>query len=190
MVELKDATLTVGGQTLFANLSVMAMNGKLTIITGLHGTGKTTLLRVMMGFIGLDEGLVSIDGELLTPLSATTFRRSMVYLPQAVVPSPPAFIPYTDDMEVAWIMDDGQWTMDNGEWAMDNDAQKVENGEWLAVGEGGDYDGKRIVIADDPGPELLGRLKQAAADGLTVVVASRRDEYLRAANTVYVLSEE
>jgi hypothetical protein len=183
MVELKDATLTVDGQTLFTNLSVMAMNGKLTIITGLHGTGKTTLLRAMMGFIGLDQGLVSIDGELLTPLSATTFRRSMVYLPQAVEPSPSTFIPDTDDMEVAWAMDG----VKSGEWNVETGARKEEDGLWQVGSEAGDYDGKRIVIADDPGPELLGRLKQAAADGLTVVVASRRDEYLRAANTVYEL---
>ena len=39
------------------------------------------MVQVMLGFLLPDEGLVSVDGELLTPLSAPTFRRLMAYLP-------------------------------------------------------------------------------------------------------------
>ena len=77
MVELKDATLTLGDRRLFENLSLMAQDGQLTCITGAEGTGKTAVIRVMLGFQPLDEGLVSVDGELLTPLSAPTFRKLM-----------------------------------------------------------------------------------------------------------------
>jgi ABC-type cobalamin/Fe3+-siderophores transport system ATPase subunit len=44
--------------------------------------GKTTLLRAVMGFIPIDGGHISIDGELLTPQSAPYFRRQMAYVPQ------------------------------------------------------------------------------------------------------------
>ena len=84
MLELKDATLTLGGRLLFANLSFMAQDGQITCITGREGSGKTALLQTMLGLFALDEGLVSIDGELLTPLSAPTFRRMMAYVPQKV----------------------------------------------------------------------------------------------------------
>jgi len=51
-------------------------------IMGSQGKGKTTLLRALMGFLPIDEGHISIDGELLTPLSAPWFRRRMAYVPQ------------------------------------------------------------------------------------------------------------
>lgn len=82
MLELKDASLTIDGRQLFSRLSLMAMNGQVTCITGGRGTGKTALLQVMLGLLPLDEGLVSVDGELLTPLSAPVFRRMIAYVPQ------------------------------------------------------------------------------------------------------------
>ena len=51
-------------------------------ITGSQGKGKTTLLRALLGFLPIDEGHISIDGELLTPLSAPWFRKQMAYVPQ------------------------------------------------------------------------------------------------------------
>jgi hypothetical protein len=82
MLELKDASLNREGRTLFSRLSMMALDGQLTCVTGPAASGKTALVRVLLGFLPLDEGLVSINGELLTPLSARTFRRMMTYLPQ------------------------------------------------------------------------------------------------------------
>ena len=82
MLELKDASLTLGGRELFRKLSLMALDGQVTCITGEPGTGKTATLQAMLGFLLLDEGLVSIDGELLTPQSAPTFRKLMAYVPQ------------------------------------------------------------------------------------------------------------
>ena len=82
MLELKDASLTLGGRELFRKLSLMALDGQITCITGKPGTGKTATLQAMLGFLLLDEGLVSIDGELLTPQSASTFRKLMAYVPQ------------------------------------------------------------------------------------------------------------
>ena len=64
------------------NLSLTVDDGKMMSISGLAGSGKTTLLRAILGFIPVDEGHISIDGELLTPLSAPYFRRYTAYVPQ------------------------------------------------------------------------------------------------------------
>ena len=82
MLELKDVTLTLGERRLFEKLSLIAPSGQMTCITGPADCGKTALVQVMLGFLLPDEGLVSIDGELLTPLSAPAFRKMMAYLPQ------------------------------------------------------------------------------------------------------------
>ena len=78
MLELHNVSI---GQ-LISSLSLTVADGQLVCLTGAEGTGKTTLLRAIMGFLPIDGGHISIDGELLTPKSAPYFRRQMAYVPQ------------------------------------------------------------------------------------------------------------
>ena len=78
MLELHNVTI---GQQI-RSLSMALSDGQLVNITGQKGSGKTTLLRALLGFIPVDGGHISIDGELLTPMSAPYFRRQMAYVPQ------------------------------------------------------------------------------------------------------------
>ena len=78
MIELHHVSI---GQQI-SNLSVTVEDGSLLCISGRKGSGKSTLLRAILGLIAIDGGHISIDGELLTPLSAPYFRRQMAYVPQ------------------------------------------------------------------------------------------------------------
>lgn len=78
MLELHNVTI---GQQI-QHLSLTVNDGELLTISGSKGSGKTTLLRAILGFLPLDEGHISIDGELLTPQSAPYFRRQIAYVPQ------------------------------------------------------------------------------------------------------------
>jgi ABC-type cobalamin/Fe3+-siderophores transport system ATPase subunit len=78
MIELHDVTI---GQ-LIKGLSATVDDGQTVCFSGAQGAGKTTLLRALLGFIPIDGGHISIDGELLTPLSAPWFRKQMAYVPQ------------------------------------------------------------------------------------------------------------
>ena len=83
---VKDVSLTVGARQLMT-------------ISGASGSGKTTLLRAVLGFLPIDNGHISIDGELLTPLSAPYFRRQTAYVPQRLV------VPdwYQDDLSTDYV---------------------------------------------------------------------------------------
>lgn len=72
--------ITIGSR--IGNLSLWADGGRLVTVGGAKGSGKSTLLRAVMGLLPVDGGHISIDGELLTPLSAPFFRRQMAYVPQ------------------------------------------------------------------------------------------------------------
>ena len=74
MLEVKDATIVIGEKTLATGLSFTARDGQLTCITGSEGSGKTILIRTLMGLLPVKEGFVSVDGELLTVRSASAFR--------------------------------------------------------------------------------------------------------------------
>ncbi len=78
MLELHHVSI---GQPI-KELSLTVNDGQMLTITGAEGCGKTTLLRALVGLIGIDQGHISIDGELLTPRSAPWFRRRMAYVPQ------------------------------------------------------------------------------------------------------------
>lgn len=78
MLELHN--VTIGEQ--IRSLSLAGKDGQLLSVEGAHGVGKTTLLRAILGLIPIDGGHISIDGELLTPLSAPYFRRQTAYVPQ------------------------------------------------------------------------------------------------------------
>ena len=174
MVELKDATLAVDGHELFRNLSLMALDGQLTCITGPAGAGKTALLQVMLGFMTLDAGLVSIDGELLTPLSAPTFRRLMAYVPQR---RPVTICPSevdTNGLEAVWAPHGSRHY------------QPTPIEECLDVTP---MASKPIVIADDPELSLLGVLKSLATSGHTVVVASQNEEFHNFADKLITLGK-
>jgi len=82
MLELKNASLSLGGKQLFHNLSLMVNKGDILCVSGISGVGKTSLLRTILGFQPLDNGYITIDGEPVTAASAETFRRMMAYVPQ------------------------------------------------------------------------------------------------------------
>ena len=78
MLELHNVTI---GQQI-RSLSATVESGQLVGVSGPQGSGKTALLRAVLGFIPVDSGHISIDGELLTPRSAPWFRKQMAYVPQ------------------------------------------------------------------------------------------------------------
>ena len=172
MLELKDATLTIDGRTLFERLSLMALDGQMTCITGQQRAGKTALVQVMLGFLPLDEGLVSIDGELLTPLSAPTFRRQMAYVPQQ---QPVTLTPTSADtsgLETVWAP-----------WGSTRH-QLTPIGDHLDVAP---LASKSIIIVDDPDSSMLSTLTSLASGGHTVVVATEREEFINLSDKIITL---
>lgn len=85
MLEVKNASISLGGRTLFEGLSFTVADGQMACLRGASGCGKTSLLRALLGFMPLDAGSISIDGELLTPSSAGEFRKHISYIPQELL---------------------------------------------------------------------------------------------------------
>ena len=195
MLEVKDATITAWGKTLVKGLSFMVRDGQLTCITGAEHSGKTTLLRTLMGFLPVDEGFVSIDGELLTVLSASAFRSMMIYLPQEMqllahqyrVPKAP----------VCEADEYGVWNSLLPTVVPEPTDEPLMPEEIFALAEQTIREGigKPILIADEPAahltPELTQRmmemLLQQAAQGKTVLIASRKPQLVAQAHQVITL---
>lgn len=67
---VEDLTQTRGGRRLIDGLSFRVSSGETLVLLGANGTGKTTLMRTIAGFLAPYAGLVRIeDGAADTPLS-------------------------------------------------------------------------------------------------------------------------
>ena len=184
MLEFKDATIKVGEWILPMRLSFIARDGEVTCVMGPEGSGKTTLIRTLMGFLPVNEGFVSVDGELLTIHSSHAFRQMMVYLPQQIqLLAHQLRVPEPEEPEAE-------------EFAVWNDLMSAANEEstpeplnaeeivMLAEQTLKEAADKPIVIADEPTafltPELTMRmmelLRKQAEAGKTVLVTTRKPQ--------------
>jgi phospholipid/cholesterol/gamma-HCH transport system ATP-binding protein len=71
IVQVQGVRYAVGGRTIFDGLDLVARRGEITAVMGPSGTGKTTLLRLLMGAIRADAGRVSVFGEDVCTLGRT-----------------------------------------------------------------------------------------------------------------------
>ena len=71
------------GPPVFADLSFTLRPGIPLVLLGPNGTGKTTLLRCLLGLERLQSGRVLIDGRDLATLAAAEAARHIAYVPQA-----------------------------------------------------------------------------------------------------------
>jgi ABC-type cobalamin/Fe3+-siderophores transport system ATPase subunit len=197
MLEVKDAKIAVGGQTLAAGLSFMARDGQLTCITGPEGSGKTTLLRTLMGFLPIGSGYVSVDGELLTVKSSQAFRRMMAYLPQQIQQLRHQLMPV--EAPVCEAETYGVWNALLPKAVVTEMPAPLSPEEIFQLVEQtlSDAKGKQIIIADEPAahltPELTLRLLQQLRDqadaGKTVLIASRRPLLVEHADLVIEMNQ-
>lgn len=197
MLEVKDATIAIGERTLVEGLSFIAKDGALTCLTGPEGSGKTTFIRTLMGFLPVKEGFVSVDGELLTVRSSHVFRTMMVYLPQQIqllthqLTAPKA--PFSKAEEYAvW-----NTVLPSVEPEREPEPLSADDIFLLAERIIREASDRQIIIADEPAayltPELTLRmmalLKEQAAQGKTVLIASRRPQIVAQASQVINLEK-
>ena len=155
MLELHNVTI---GQQI-RGLSATVGEGKVLSIMGSQGSGKTSLLRALMGFLAIDGGHISIDGELLTPLSAPWFRQQMAYVPQHLE-VPEGFVFETGGRR----KEEGEYSQPSYMWLL---SRAVKSGKMLLFV---DEPREALSIADAERAERL--ICEAAERGATVVAVN------------------
>lgn len=66
MIELRNITVRLGERTILDGVDLTVRRGETMVILGASGSGKSTILRVIIGLVRPDEGQILIDGEDVT----------------------------------------------------------------------------------------------------------------------------
>ncbi len=81
-IELRDVTINVGGKTPLDGFDLRVESGERVTLSGRSGSGKTTVLRTILGFVVPESGEVVVGGEVLTPHSVWDIRQQVAYVAQ------------------------------------------------------------------------------------------------------------
>lgn len=83
MLNVKNINQYYGGSHILRDMSLQATLGKVTVILGRNGVGKTTLLKSLMGLVPIRNGSIEFDGK---AIQATTpyerARAGIGFVPQ------------------------------------------------------------------------------------------------------------
>ena len=82
MFELEKVSKRFNSLTALADIDLTIPNGRTTVFIGPSGCGKSTLIRVLMGLIEPDHGVVRYEGVPVNAGSAMQLRRRMGYVIQ------------------------------------------------------------------------------------------------------------
>lgn len=85
-LEIKQAAFQYGAKKVFDNVSLSLEAGEVLSILGPNGTGKTTLFKVVLGFLKPLRGKVLLNGESLHARTPQQIARLIGYVPQNHTP--------------------------------------------------------------------------------------------------------
>ncbi len=100
VIALENVSIAFGDHPVFAGLDLAVPRGRTTVIVGRSGSGKTLLLKLMMGLVPPDRGRVRVFGHDLAASSSTELttiraRMSMVFQNYALFDA----LPVEDNVE-------------------------------------------------------------------------------------------
>jgi ATP-binding cassette subfamily B protein len=75
MIVAKNLSLILGGNTIFQNLDFIIKEGSITQIVGANGSGKTSLLKCIVGIYNNFDGDISIDSYKVSRSNLTEYAK-------------------------------------------------------------------------------------------------------------------
>jgi len=86
LLEIDNLYGGYGGADIVKGISCSADSGEILCLVGPNGCGKTTLFRLILGFLSATKGNIKIDGIEMKELTASKLSKLVAYIPQQHTP--------------------------------------------------------------------------------------------------------
>lgn len=193
-IELNNISFSYeeGGPRIFDHMNLKIKAGEYVAIVGANNCGKSTLMRLMLGFETPLEGTVSYDGRDLETLDMAAFRRNV----GTVLPGEKLFMDnvYSNiTISAPWLRMEDAWQVARMV-GMEKDIQNLPDGMQTIVREGSSKisDGQRqkllIARAIAPGPSIL--MFDGATSALDNIARKTVCDMLKALDCTRVVSTQ
>ena len=87
MIRVRNLSVRLGPQDVVQDVSLDIARGKITVVIGANGAGKSSLLRAIAGLLPISQGTIEIDQQPIGALSAAERAKRIGYLPQNGTPT-------------------------------------------------------------------------------------------------------
>lgn len=207
MLETRGLSTGYGPSLVLQEVSVSVPEGRLVVVIGPNGHGKSTLLRAVSGLLPARAGTIHVDGEDVTGRPPQDLvRRGIVHIPQGDLLFPDMTV---EENLLMGAYTAGAWRQRQGKLASVIElfprlgerrrqrARTLSGGErrMLALGRGLMADA-RLLMIDEPSlglapvlvDEVYGKLREIRDRGLTILLVEENFSHVTGmADHVYLL---
>jgi phospholipid/cholesterol/gamma-HCH transport system ATP-binding protein len=74
MIEIKNIKKSFGSKVVLHDVSANMLAGKTNLIIGASGSGKTVLMKIMIGLLSVDSGQICFEGEDITKMNTAELK--------------------------------------------------------------------------------------------------------------------
>lgn len=201
MIQIENLSVSYGDEQVISNLSFAAKEGDKIALSGPSGSGKSSILNLLMGFVYPFSGRVAVNGIDLNEQNIDAIRQQISWLPQELslkidTVEELFFYPYTfrankhlrpSSAEIEKIFDDLRLDVSLLKKSLSEisggQKQRVALASVLLLKKG-------ILLLDEPTSALDAESRGAIInlikrlDGVTVVASTHDEEWLAAMDTV------
>ena len=81
-IEISDLNFSYHKESILQNINLIIPDNKIVALVGLNGQGKSTIIKLIIGFLKPQKGSIKIDGINLEKISSHSKAKIMAYVPQ------------------------------------------------------------------------------------------------------------
>ena len=83
MIRFNNISIKFKDKIVLENFNLDISTGEKILISGVSGKGKSTLLKILMGFTLPNSGTIIVNGLELNEININTIRKTIAYMPQS-----------------------------------------------------------------------------------------------------------